>query len=71
MKPQPLQPSSKTAQSALSAAKGVSLTAIAQQTQKAARQLAQLPSATKNKIIESDEQSLETAADDITTANQQ
>ncbi|MEO1622154.1 MAG: gamma-glutamyl-phosphate reductase, partial [Cyanobacteria bacterium J06632_3] len=47
------------------------LTAIAQQTQQAARQLAQLSSDAKNKIIESVAQSLEASADDITTANQQ
>ncbi|MEL6489446.1 MAG: glutamate-5-semialdehyde dehydrogenase [Cyanobacteria bacterium J06621_3] len=48
----------------------LSLTDIAQQTQKAARHLAQLPSDTKNKIIESVAQSLETATPLITAANQ-
>ena len=47
------------------------LTALAQQTQQAARQLAQLPPATKNQIIESVAQALEAATDEITTANQQ
>ncbi len=47
------------------------LTALAQQTQQAARQLAQLPPAAKNQIIESVAQALEAATDKITTANQQ
>jgi len=46
------------------------LSAIAQQTQQAARQLAQLPSDTKNTIIESVAQSLEANTEEITTANQ-
>ncbi|MEM6448967.1 MAG: glutamate-5-semialdehyde dehydrogenase [Cyanobacteria bacterium P01_D01_bin.105] len=47
------------------------LTAIAHQTQQAARQLAQLNATQKNEIIEAIAQSLETAAPQITTANQQ
>ncbi len=47
------------------------LTALAQQTQQAARQLAQLPPAAKNQIIESVAQALEAATDKITIANQQ
>ena len=47
------------------------LTALAQQTQQAARQLAQIPPAAKNQIIESVAQALEAATDKITTANQQ
>ncbi len=46
------------------------LSAIAQQTQQAARELAQLAPAAKNKIIESVAQALETARDDIATANE-
>lgn len=46
------------------------LTTIAQRTQQAARQLAQLSAAEKNSIIESVAQSLESAADVITAANQ-
>ncbi|MFK8184094.1 MAG: glutamate-5-semialdehyde dehydrogenase [Phormidesmis sp.] len=49
----------------------VSLTAIAQQTQQAARQLAQLTPQQKNDIIEAIAQSLETATPEITQANQQ
>ncbi|MGB5914040.1 MAG: glutamate-5-semialdehyde dehydrogenase [Phormidesmis sp.] len=48
----------------------LSLTTIAQQTQQAARQLAQLSSNTKNQIIESVAQALEANADAIATANQ-
>lgn len=47
------------------------LTVLAQQTQQAARQLAQLPPAAKNQIIESVAQALEAATDKITIANQQ
>ena len=47
------------------------LVAIAQQTQQAARELAQLSSDDKNAIIESVAQSLEVSADAIATANQQ
>lgn len=47
------------------------LSAIAQQTQQAARDLAQLTSHQKNTLIESVARSLETSANDITTANQQ
>ncbi|MEO0646375.1 MAG: glutamate-5-semialdehyde dehydrogenase [Cyanobacteria bacterium J06650_10] len=47
------------------------LTAIAQQTQQAARQLAGLTSDQKNAIIESVAQSLEASAEEITAANQQ
>ena len=47
------------------------LTALAQQTQQAARQLAQLPPAAKNQLIESVAKALEAATDSITTANQQ
>ncbi|MEL6352469.1 MAG: glutamate-5-semialdehyde dehydrogenase [Cyanobacteria bacterium J06627_28] len=54
----------------LSALAQPSLQALAQQTQTAARKLAQLPSDTKNQIIESVAQALEAAAADITTANQ-
>jgi len=46
------------------------LTAIAQQTQQAARQLAQLSTEQKNEIIEAIAQSLETASNEITQANQ-
>ena len=46
------------------------LTELAQQTQQAARQLAQLSSEQKNAIIEAIAQSLETAAPEIVTANQ-
>ncbi len=53
-----------------SAVESLPLTAIAQQTQSAARQLAQLSSDAKNTIIESVAQALEAATDDITTANQ-
>ena len=51
--------------------KTLPLTAIAQQTQKAARELAQLNTQQKNEIIEAIAQSLETATPEITTANQQ
>ncbi|MEM9088390.1 MAG: glutamate-5-semialdehyde dehydrogenase [Cyanobacteria bacterium P01_F01_bin.53] len=47
------------------------LTAIAQQTQAAARKLAQLSATEKNSIIEAVAQALESAASDITAANQQ
>ena len=60
----------ESTQSTASAAESLPLSAIAQQTQTAARQLAQLSSEAKNKIIESVAQSLEAAADDITAANQ-
>ncbi|MGB3788599.1 MAG: glutamate-5-semialdehyde dehydrogenase [Phormidesmis sp.] len=46
------------------------LTELAQQTQQAARQLAQLSSEQKNAIISAIAQSLETATNEITTANQ-
>ncbi|MGB7087155.1 MAG: glutamate-5-semialdehyde dehydrogenase [Phormidesmis sp.] len=46
------------------------LKAIAQQTQQAARELAQLSADTKNKIIESVAKALESAADTIIAANQ-
>ncbi|EDX85959.1 gamma-glutamyl phosphate reductase [Synechococcus sp. PCC 7335] len=46
------------------------LTELAQQTQQAARELAQLSSEQKNAIINAIAQSLETAAPDIVTANQ-
>ncbi|MGB3297390.1 MAG: glutamate-5-semialdehyde dehydrogenase [Phormidesmis sp.] len=46
------------------------LSAIAQQTQQAARHLAQLSATAKNQIIESVAQALEAATADITTANQ-
>ena len=49
----------------------LSLTEIAQQTQQAARELAQLSGETKNEIIEAIAQSLEAAAEQITQANQQ
>ena len=62
--------SSERAQNTNSATESLPLTAIAQQTQAAARQLAQLSGDAKNRIIESVAQSLETAADDITAANQ-
>ncbi|MGC1310478.1 MAG: glutamate-5-semialdehyde dehydrogenase [Phormidesmis sp.] len=48
----------------------LSLQQIAEQTQKAARQLAQLSSDAKNQIIEAVAQALEAAANDITAANQ-
>ena len=46
------------------------LTAIAQQTQQAARELAQLSAEKKNEIIEAIAQSLEAATEEITAANQ-
>ncbi|MEL6159995.1 MAG: gamma-glutamyl-phosphate reductase, partial [Cyanobacteria bacterium J06627_32] len=46
------------------------LTTIAQRTQQAARELARFSSEQKNSLIESVAQSLETAADVITAANQ-
>lgn len=49
----------------------LSLTQIAQQTQQAARKLAQLSATEKNAMIESVAQSLESATPEITTANQQ
>lgn len=49
----------------------LSLTQIAQQTQQAARKLAQLSELEKNAIIESVAQALESAASEITAANQQ
>ena len=49
----------------------LSLTDIAQQTQQAARELAQLSGEQKNSIIEAIAQSLESAAPKITAANQQ
>lgn len=49
----------------------LSLTALAQQTQQAARQLAQLAPAAKNQIIESVAQALEAATDKIAAANRQ
>ena len=49
----------------------LSLTEIAQQTQQAARELAQLSGEQKNEIIEAIAQSLEAAAEQITRANQQ
>ena len=54
-----------------SPASRISLTAIAQQTQQAARELAQLPPEKKNAIIEAIAQSLERSAPEITAANQQ
>lgn len=49
----------------------LSLSAIAQQTQQAARELAQLSGEKKNEIIEAIAQSLESAAEQIIQANQQ
>ena len=49
----------------------LSLTALAQQTQQAACQLAQLAPAAKNQIIESVAQALEAATDKIAAANRQ
>lgn len=63
------QTSTLTNQAAIQEA--LPLTAIAQQTQAAARKLAQLSATEKNAIIEAVAQALESAAPDITAANQQ
>ncbi|MEM8503514.1 MAG: glutamate-5-semialdehyde dehydrogenase [Cyanobacteria bacterium P01_D01_bin.1] len=60
-----------TAQTLTPPAKSLSLTELAQQTQQAARKLAQLSGEQKNEIISAIARSLEAAAPQITAANQE